>query len=246
MFSADMKPLAEHVAVLSERDIGLFVQRFASKFRMSASTGRRFASTLKQWREEGTLKSYGRLSVKRTRELVELRAKGLLLSDRELFAQLDSGQTEPDPNVIIRYLLIPTANRPERLAVCLQSFVENLEKNGRHDAAILVMEDAEDAGNKDVVQNARSNSRIRVEHYGSQHRSTLIDSLVKRSAVPREVVEFGLALPKVLKTAMPARNAFTLMTLGNHIFQTDDDTRCAYGFGAAFRQHVYFFHQRAL
>lgn len=93
------------------------------------------------------------------------------------------------------------------------------------------MEDAEDARNKEVVENARSGSRIRVEHYGSQHRGTLIDSLVKRSAVPREVVEFGLALPKVLKTAMPARNAFTLMTLGSYIFQTDDDTRCGYAVG---------------
>lgn len=77
MFSADMKPLAEHVAVLSERDIGHFVQGVARRFHMSASTGQRFANTLKQWREEGTLKSYGRLSAKRMRELVELRAKGL-------------------------------------------------------------------------------------------------------------------------------------------------------------------------
>ena len=231
MFSGDMKPFAEHVAVLCERDIGMFVQRFANKFRMSASAGRRFASTLKQWREEGTLKSYGRLSAKRARELVDLRAKGLLFSDRELFAKLQSGQREPDPNVAIRYLSIPTWNRPERLAVCLQSFVENLAKNGRHDAAIFIMEDSEDPSNKEVVQNARAGSRIRVEHYGSQHRATFIDSLVKRSAVPRAVVEFALALPKVLKTAMPARNAFTLMTLGNYIFQTDDDTRCAYAVG---------------
>jgi hypothetical protein len=228
MFSADIKPFSEHVGVLCERDIGLFVQRMANKFHMSASTGRRFAGTLKRWREEGTLKSYGKLSAKRARELIDLRAKGLLISDRELFAQLESGHAEPDPDVTIRYLAIPTANRPERLALCLRTFVENFEKNGRHDAAILVMEDSEDASNKEVVRKAGANSRVKVEHYGSRHRETLIDALVRRTAVPRAVVEFALALPKVLRTAMPARNAFTLMTLGNYIFQTDDDTRCAY------------------
>ncbi len=228
LFAGDLKPFAEHVAILSERDIGLFVQRVANKFHMSASAGRRFANTLKQWREEGTLKSYGKLSAKRSRELVDLRAKGLLISDRDLFAQLESKQTEPDPEVKIRHLLIPTANRPERLALCLQSFVENLEKNGRDDAAVFVMEDAEDASNKEVVRKACAGSRIRVEHYGSQHRATLIESLENRCDVPRDVIEFALALPKVLKTAMPARNAFTLMTLGSYIFQTDDDTRCAY------------------
>ena len=121
--------------------------------------------------------------------------------------------------------------------MCLQSFLENLERNGRHDAAVFVIEDSEDTNNKEVVKNARANSRIQVEHYGSQHRGALIDALVKRSAVPREAVEFALSLPKVLKTAMPARNAFTLMTLGNYIFQTDDDTRCAYAVGAP-RSHL--------
>src|ERR1700722_5193933 len=153
MFSGDMKPFAEHVAVLCERDIGQLVQRIANKFRMSGSTGRRFAGTLKRWREEGTLKNYGRLSAKRARELLELRAKGLLVSDRELFAQLESGQAGPDPGVRIQYLSIPTANRPDRLAICLQTFVENLEKNGRQDASIFVMEDSEDASNKQVVLN---------------------------------------------------------------------------------------------
>lgn len=231
MFSGDMKPFAEHVAILCEHDIGQFVQRMANKFRMSPSTGRRFASTLKRWREEGTLKSYGKLSAKRSRELMDLRNKGLLLSDRWLFARLENAQAGPDPEVTIRYLAIPTANRPERLACCLRSFIENLEKHGRHDVTILVIEDSEDPDNKEVVQKARANSRISVEHHGSQHRAALIDGLVKRTGVAREVVEFGLALPKVLKTPMPARNAFTLMTLGNYIFQTDDDTRCAYATG---------------
>lgn len=230
--AADMKPFDEHVALLCEYDIGQFVQRLASKFRMSASTGRRFANTLKQWREEGTLKSYGSLSSKRTRELKDLRAKGLLLSDQELFAILQSKQPTAEPEARIRYLAIPTANRPDRLALCVQSFVESFEKHGRQDATILVIEDGEDAGNKEVVKNASERSKIKVEHYGLQHRTALMDSLVKRTAVPREVVEFGLALPKVLKTPMAARNAFTLMTQGEYIFQTDDDTRCAYAAGS--------------
>ena len=226
--SADMKPFSEHVTELCEFDIGHVAQRVANKFHLSSSTGRRFAGTLKRWREDGTLNSYGKLSAKRARELLELRAKGLLISDRELLAQLESETAGPDPDVRIRYLAIPTANRPERLGMCVQSFVKNLEKNGRQDAAIFVIEDSEDERNKDVVRNARANSHIRIEHYGLQHRTSLIESLVKRTAIPRDVVEFGLALPKVLKTAMPARNAFHLMTLGNYIFQADDDTRCAF------------------
>ncbi len=228
LFAGDMRPLDEHVAILCERDIGQLVQKVANKFRMSPSTGRRFANQLKRWREEGTLKSYSRLSAKRAGELRDLHGKGLLCADRELFAMLEQKESGPDLEVRIRYLSIPTANRPERLAVCLRSFVENFEKNGRQDTSIFVIEDAEDQGNKNVVESVRSNSQVNVEHFGLRHRESLMDSLAKRTAVPREVIEFALALPKVLKTPMPARNAFALMTLGSYIFQTDDDTRCAY------------------
>jgi hypothetical protein len=238
LFSGDMKPLAEHVATLCERDIGMFAQRLANRFRMSQSAGRRLASTLKQWRNEGTIKSYGKLSSKRARELVELRAMGLLVSERELLARLEQAAQPQDPDVSIRYLSIPTANRPERLAVCLQTFIDNLEKNGRQDASILVMEDQEDTQNKEVVQKLSASSRISLELYGSQHRAMLMNWLEKHTAVPREIVEFGLAVPKVLKTAMPARNAFTLMTLGNYIFQTDDDTRCAYAVGQPLNENT--------
>ncbi len=198
-FSSDVKPMEEHVAVLCEHDIGALVQRMADKFHMSKSAGRRFAGTLKQWRKDGTLKSYGRLSAKRARELMDLRATGLLVSDREMFARLENAQTGPDPNVVISHVAIPTANRPERLGVCLQSFIENLEKNGRQDTSIFVIEDSEDDGNKQAVEKARANSRIHVEHHGSQHRALFIDGLVKRTAVEREVVEFALAQPKVSK-----------------------------------------------
>ena len=228
MYVADMQPFAEHVAALSERDIGLFVQRMASKVRMSATTGRRFANTLKEWRKSGSLKTYGGLSTKYARLLVELRSKGLLLSDRDLAVRLQDGQKEAEPEVRIRSLGVPTANRPERLALCLQSFIENLEKHQREDAAIFVLADSEDPNNKQAVEQAGASSRVRVQHLGSDHRTALIENLVKHTAVAREVIEFGLVLPKVLKTEMPARNAFLLATVGDYIFHADDDTRCAY------------------
>ncbi len=226
-YVVDIQPFAEHVAALSERDIGLFVQRIANRFRMSATIGRRFANTLKEWRKSGSLKTYGGLSTKYARGLMELRSKGLLLSDRDLVVRLQD-EKEADPEVRIRSLGVPTANRPERLAVCLQSFISNLEKHQREDAAIFVLADSEDPNNKQVVEQACASSRVRVQHLGSDHRTALIENLVKHTAVPREVIEFGLVLPKVLKTEMPARNAFLLATVGDYIFHADDDTRCAY------------------
>jgi hypothetical protein len=224
----DMKPLDDHISLLCERDMGQFVQRVATRFHLSPTAGRRFANTLKAWRESGTLKTYGRLAQRRARELMELRSLGLLFSDQEILNKLTSADAGRDPEVRIRYLAIPTANRPDRLALCLQSFVKNLEKYQRQDATVLVIEDGEDARNKEVAKSIAAHSQIRVEHYGLQHRTEMIEALVRRSGVAREVVEFGLALPKILKTPMPARNALTLMTLGGYLLQTDDDTRCAY------------------
>lgn len=224
----EMKPFAEHVAALCELEIGQFVERLGRMLHITSLSSSRISLTLKEWRRQGLISGYGGLHRTVACDFSGLRAKGLLLTERELLATLAADDSGQEADVDIRFLCVPTLNRPKRLSRCLNSFRDNFEKNERYDTTIFVVQDSEDASNKEIIAQARTSSRVHMEHFGLQDRNALVDALVKRTSVPREIVEFALSQPKVLKTAMPARNAFTLMTLGDYVFHTDDDTCCAH------------------
>jgi hypothetical protein len=67
-----------------------------------------------------------------------------------------------------------------------------------------------------------------IQFVGYEERQRLIRALLRKKVAPPEVIQFALNAEKLLTTEGSVRNTMMLLTGGQYILQTDDDTYCAY------------------
>lgn len=133
----------------------------------------------------------------------------------------------------IRVVCIPTCSRGERLYRCVDSFSRNLIVNGRSDTSILVIDDSHDrqlqVANREMTRLIQRPNSPSIRFIGDEERERLIDELVAKRIAPLDLIQFAL-YPKGTKltTVGAVRNTMMLLTAGSCIFQTDDDTTCAF------------------
>jgi hypothetical protein len=134
-------------------------------------------------------------------------------------------------NCRITTLCIPTCGRTDYLSRCVSSFSQNLRTHGRQDATVLVIDDSADrtseARNREMVISLAPNGP-QIQFAGYEERQALIRALLRKKVAPPEVIQFALNAERLLTTEGAVRNTMMLMTCGQYILQTDDDTSCAY------------------
>jgi hypothetical protein len=132
----------------------------------------------------------------------------------------------------ITTLCIPTCGRAAYLSQCVSSFSQSLRAHGRWDATVLVIDDSADrvseARNREVVASFYNPDGPSIRFVGYEDRQRLINSLLSEKVAPPEVIQFALNAEKLVTTEGSVRNTMMLLTGGQHILQTDDDTSCAY------------------
>jgi hypothetical protein len=179
------------------------------------------------WREE--------LYRRRLVQLVSMCDEGLLVSEGQLLREIQARIPASEDHARIECVGIPTCRRPQHLEQGLESLAENLKEFGRFGTRLLVVDDSNDrsweSANRAVFENCRrkyGSVVSQISYYGSQLRARLIRLLAQTCSIPEDVITFALDPPRMLPTHGAARNALTLLTVGNCLFETDDDTLCAY------------------
>jgi hypothetical protein len=139
------------------------------------------------------------------------------------------------PAVRITSLVCPTAARPESLARCLDSYVDNAARFGRRDLRVVVVDgavaSAPRAATQAVLARLQARTGSEVAYAGVEEKLRFAKRLVDTKAVPADVVKFGLfGLPGAGVVTIGAnRNAALLATAGEGVLSVDDDTLCNVG-----------------
>lgn len=194
--------------------------------------------------EGGTRKLYSSLPLykQHSKEIASLMDRGLV-SPVEASLQAIIEAKEPSvEHCRITTLCIPTCGRAKYLARCVSSFSNNLRAHGRDDAAILVIDDSADraseAKNREVVTSLQKSNSPLIRFVGYEERQTLINALLSKNVAPPEVIRFALDAEKLLTTEGSVRNTMMLLTRGQYILQSDDDTFCAYASANASEEDI--------
>ena len=123
-----------------------------------------------------------------------------------------------------------TRNRVTSVVSCLESYLENCR---RHDRApeFVVMDDSpgEQAQGqaRAVLQSLEKPVRADVRYGGRRERGGFAEALARESAVPLEIIRFGLLGHDRCPLSTGAnRNSLLLDTVDTLVLSVDDDTRC--------------------
>ena len=164
--------------------------------------------------------------------IASLMERGLLAPVEQSLQVIIKSRQPSAENCRITTLCIPTCGRSEYLSRCVRSFSDSLRSHGREDATILVVDDSADriseGRNREVVTSLQAPDGPSIQFIGYKERQSLINAILRKGVAPPEVIRFALNAEKLLTTEGSVRNTMMLLTRGQYILQTDDDTFCAY------------------
>ncbi|MEM8487170.1 MAG: hypothetical protein AAF564_16575 [Bacteroidota bacterium] len=130
----------------------------------------------------------------------------------------------------ITSLGIPTRNRPDTVARCLQSFVDNAHKHSR-DAAFTVVDDNKKPEYADATRRRvdliRKSSASAVRYLNRADRRKMAAFLSRKAKLPQSLLEYALLGNEQSQESYgAARNTLLLASAGTLHVQVDDDTIC--------------------
>jgi hypothetical protein len=148
----------------------------------------------------------------------------------QLAAHLRPPHSAPEPLPAIASVGIPTRDRPQSLARCLEGHIESSLRHGRrHDYVIIDDSQTADArrDNRSLLQSLSQRHRANIFYAGPEERARFADALIRQAGVPADVVEFALFNVENCPVATgTSRNALLLHAVGDLLLQIDDDTVC--------------------
>ncbi len=123
---------------------------------------------------------------------------------------------------------IPTRNRSDCLARCVESHLDSRQRHGRTNDYVIV-DDSDDphvrARNRDLLRALQARYGAPIYYAGPEQKARYAAALVEQCGLPREAVEFGLLNPDGCATATGgSRNVLLLHAVGDVLLQVDDDT----------------------
>ena len=161
--------------------------------------------------------------------LLQLAEDGLLLEESLLTQQGRHSPQEGDEAAVDR-LTVLTCDRPAVLNRLLESCDANCGRFGRP-LNLLVVDDSRDRdgyehSKQSLAGFCRASRRV-AHHLGIPDRTQLVEALVARSGLPRDLVEFAVLGDRRFPiTIGAARNTYLLATVGERVIQMDDDLVC--------------------
>jgi hypothetical protein len=161
-------------------------------------------------------------------ELSALVKTGLLVSRTDLENHCRLHSDTRCTSAPIATIGIPTRNRPESLACCLESYLESGRRRGRTNDYVIV-DDTEDAlvreRNREMLRSLQARFRATIHYAGPAEKARYAEALLKQSGLPPDAVQFGLLNPEACAiTTGSSRNLLLLHTVGDVLLQVDDDT----------------------
>jgi hypothetical protein len=138
------------------------------------------------------------------------------------------GPSAPEPLPAIASVGIPTRDRPQSLARCLEGHLEIRQRSGRrHD--FIVIDDSQKADscreNRDLLQAFSKRYQVDIFYAGPQEKARYADALIRQAGLPADAVEFALLNVENCPVATgTSRNALLLHAAGDMLLQIDDDT----------------------
>jgi len=228
---ATFVPLSDHAAILFSKACEAFLKLVVGDCRF----GHRMTDLIRlAVQSKMPYVVTGLRNVFQSRLLVELEhveQKGLLISETDFIASLHNGvPVESKGGGRITRICIPTCRRPDRLLKCLSSFARSLNLWERRDTIIVVMDDSRDLRiedvNREAIRRAAARQPIPIRHFDMAWRARFVDLLSRKASVPTGLLRFALAPQSLIATHGAARNVLTLLTSGQRVLETDDDTRC--------------------
>lgn len=181
---------------------------------------------------QGRVKVYEAMYRQFLPDIQALMTNGLLVPVEKALNDLASERDSTINKCRISTLCIPTCGRSQYLSRCISSFSDSLCAHGRNDATILIVDDSADEGQENrnfkVIDSLRTSDGPSIKFVGNKERQNLIARMLSKNAAPPEVVQFALNAEKLLTTEGSVRNTIMLLTQGQYILQSDDDTACAY------------------
>ncbi|HEY9719577.1 MAG TPA: hypothetical protein V6C69_19010 [Trichormus sp.] len=130
----------------------------------------------------------------------------------------------------IRWIGVPTRNRPESLRTCLQSFGECVNKHDRN-VRFLVCDQTDEQSQLEVNRQGISQivSALNVEAWfaGRSEIRQFVTALSEYAKLPADLVTFACCGdPRFPVNTGANRNTLLLATAGEMMLQVDDDTIC--------------------
>jgi hypothetical protein len=192
----------------------------------------------------GATKQYSHLPLYKqySKEIASLIERGLVAPVEKSLQVILAAKKPFAGNCRITTLCIPTCGRTAYLSRCVSTFSDSLRAHGRDDATILVVDDSADrvseARNREVATSLQAPDGPPIQFVGYEERQSLINELLRKKVAPTEVIQFALNAEKLLTTEGSVRNTMMLLTGGQYILQTDDDTFCAYASANASEESV--------
>jgi hypothetical protein len=170
-------------------------------------------------------------------DLNALVAAELLIPLPNIIEVLDSRQeiTKTPPSRITS-LCVPTCGRSNFVRRCVSSFAASLHAHDRTDSRILVVDDSRDEVSEsknfeaiNTIPELSGKTHPEIRYVDHTIRQALIAHLEDQGVASPEVIRFALYPQQVgVTTEGAVRNAIMLLTRGEYILQTDDDTCCGY------------------
>ena len=123
---------------------------------------------------------------------------------------------------------IVTRGRAESLCACVESYLRNCQHHGRT-PEFIVTDDSPDGDPSDRTRSALQRLRhdASISYAGRAERIRFAEVLARESAVPIDVIRFGLiGDDRCALTTGANRNCLLLDTLDTLVLSVDDDTRC--------------------
>jgi hypothetical protein len=165
-------------------------------------------------------------------ELTALARVGLLVSRTALKRSVRL-ESKPALPAVVATVGIPTRNRPDCLARCVESHLQSRRLHGRANDYVIV-DDSDDPQardrNRDALRALRARYGAPIAYAGPAERTRFARALWERGGVQREAVEFGLLNPDGWPIATgSSRNLLLLHAVGDLLLQVDDDTLARLG-----------------
>jgi hypothetical protein len=167
------------------------------------------------------------------RNRLEKFAKDGHLVYRQALLDKAAGLPRADAPAKVARLCIPTRDRPEGLAECLETYLSNMTEHS-HAADVLVADDSQDPDiqgrNRQVVSRAALRFGRRIAVAGPDAKKRYADLVSRRAGVHEGLAAFAWAGCAADKVA-PGKNRNFLLaaTAGRPFITVDDDTRCNLG-----------------
>jgi hypothetical protein len=160
--------------------------------------------------------------------LEHLAKQGFLISDADVLGRLREGRVNASDPIPITTLAIPTADRPQLIARCLDSYLENLTPHGSL-PRVLVCDGSTDPSRSEAASSVVHATSRRFGVDGScvsrADRLAFARNVARLLAVPAGDVAFAFMGDEYVPAGAGAeRNTILVATLGERVLSVDDDT----------------------